>query len=82
MAPPRRRPCVAVVSALRVAFLVFVLLLMMLCVSCDGAGAGDLHRRTFDSFLPPSGPSERHNARLDSDDVERGQISSPSPASP
>ncbi|EAY84380.1 hypothetical protein OsI_05756 [Oryza sativa Indica Group] len=47
--------------------------------SPEPGAAGVLHRRTSD-FLPPSGPSERHNARLDADVAERGQ-SSP-PASP
>ncbi|KAL5207538.1 hypothetical protein ABZP36_031973 [Zizania latifolia] len=60
----------------------------------DGLGAAAsagvlLHRRTSEFFphnstggasLPPSGPSERHNARLDSDVADRSQ--SPSPASP
>uniref|UniRef100_A0A0D3F0D0 Uncharacterized protein n=3 Tax=Oryza TaxID=4527 RepID=A0A0D3F0D0_9ORYZ len=47
--------------------------------SPEPGAAGVLHRRTSD-FLPPSGPSERHNARLDADVAEHGQ--SPPPASP
>ncbi|KAF0925059.1 hypothetical protein E2562_015360 [Oryza meyeriana var. granulata] len=93
---PRRPPPppYVVVSAVRVAVLVFVvLLLVLLCGPCNGgrsmliegadrrpgSGTGVLHRRKSD-FLPPSGPSERHNARLDSDVAERGE--SPPPASP
>uniref|UniRef100_J3L9E6 Uncharacterized protein n=1 Tax=Oryza brachyantha TaxID=4533 RepID=J3L9E6_ORYBR len=45
-----------------------------------GTRSGVLHRRTSD-FLPPSGPSERHNARLDSHAGRRGPTNpAPPPA--
>ncbi|KAL5212230.1 hypothetical protein ABZP36_023077 [Zizania latifolia] len=117
MAPP---PCSFVVSAVRHAVLVVVVVLVLVvsygpCVegarptlregsaqawrspehgTDDRRGSGSagvlLHRRTSDDFfphsgsggasLPPSGPSERHNARLDSDVADLSQ--SPPPASP